>query len=56
VTPFQQDQVEILRRIAERGRRRAQVQWLDVGYGAFSEQVDLWQHLLDEIKRLKESA
>ena len=44
------EQVEILRRIAERGRSHS----LPLGYDAGdSYAVDLFQHLLDEIERLK---
>ncbi len=44
MTPTEVEQVENLRRIAERGLRYAQE-------GGVS--VDTWQHMLDEIGRLK---
>ena len=52
--PYQQEQIEILRRIAERGKGLAErciERWDDdKNYHTF---VDLFQHLLDEIARLK---
>lgn len=57
MTPYQLEQCEILRRIAERGKKEAERRIIhdfqtmkDRGY------LDLFVHLLDEIKRLKESA
>ena len=47
MTPFQSEQVEILRRIAERGLKLAQQG--DPGDYKF---IDVFQHLLDEIERL----
>lgn len=41
-----EEQLEILRRIAERGLRQAEI-YTD------TYQVDLWVHMLDEIERAK---
>jgi hypothetical protein len=48
VTPYVAEQIEILRRIAQRGLRAAQ-DHNDTRY------IDLFQHLLDEIQRTKEA-
>lgn len=50
VSPYVYEQLEILRRIAERGLSLAQR-----GDNDGFRYVDLFQHLLDEIKRTKES-
>lgn len=58
MTPFQQEQVEVLRRIAERGKSVAErciARWDDYDPN-YSTMLDCFVHLLDEIKRLKESA
>ncbi len=50
------EQREILRRIAERGLALAQC-GAAVPYandGAHKEHLDLWQHMIDELQRLKE--
>lgn len=52
MTPYQQEQIEIIRRTAERGRRLAQP-GAPVLHG---EIVDLFQHILDELLRLQKSA
>jgi hypothetical protein len=55
VTPYLAEQLEILRRIAERGLRLAQ----GPGSGDNAPDtvyVDLFQHLLDEIARTKSEA
>jgi hypothetical protein len=49
VTPYQQEQIEILRRIAERGKTLALEHWSGMRF------VDIFQHLLDEIERLAKS-
>lgn len=51
-----EEQIEILRRIAERGLTHAQEcadmeEYPDVH--EWSDQIDLWQHMLDEIERTK---
>jgi hypothetical protein len=43
--PLCTEQLEICRRIAERGLKAAQLR-------SDSEQIDLWQHMLDELRRL----
>ena len=50
------EQIEVLRRIAERGLKLAQ-DGASVPYahdGANEKHLDLWQHMLDEIERLPE--
>ena len=42
----------ILRRIAERGRVQAVYDYGVAGESIFSQYVDLFQHMLDEIERL----
>jgi hypothetical protein len=48
------ERLEILRRIGERGLRLAQTgSAADTAYGtAHAKHLDLWQHLLDELKRV----
>ena len=56
MTPYQQEQIEILRRIAERGKgycERCLSRWGDDPN--YSSLLDLFCHMLDELKRLKES-
>ena len=48
MTPYQQELIEVLRRISERGKRFAE----EKGNEVF---VDLFVHLMDEIDRLKRS-
>lgn len=55
------EQIQILRRIAERGLRLAQNDGYDIdvdaiggGSRAHKKHLDLWQHMLDEIGRLPE--
>jgi hypothetical protein len=48
MTPFQEDMFDILRRICERGKRAAE----NTGNAT---QLDLWIHMLDELRRLRES-
>ena len=48
MNPHQQELVEVLRRIAERGKALAEARG-EVAY------LDVFVHLLDELKRLKES-
>jgi hypothetical protein len=45
MTPFQKEQIEIIRRIAERGLKMAHEKDLQF--------VDLFQHILDELNYLK---
>lgn len=52
MTPYQKEQVEIIRRIAERGRKLALLGRPD-RVVVISDFVDLFQHILDELKRLK---
>ena len=56
MTPYQRDQVEVLRRIAERGLKNAQIQTLNLPTQFVRNQLDLWQHMLDELARLSPSA
>lgn len=49
MTPYQLEQIEILRRIAKRGKKEAE------RYANGGHIVDVFVHLLDEIKRLKDS-
>jgi hypothetical protein len=49
VTSYQQELVEVLRRIAERGKRFAEGKGNEVF-------VDLFVHLMDEIDRLKKAS
>lgn len=54
MTPYQKEQCEIIRRIAERGRALALNE--TIGRSVKEPQyVDLFQHITDEIQRLKES-
>lgn len=48
------ERLEILRRIGERGLRKAQdgIDRDDEHSATHASHVDLWQHLLDELKRL----
>ena len=50
MTPYQLEQCQILRRIAERGRELA----LN-GERAGNRYIDLFQHMLDEVERLTQS-
>ncbi len=53
MTPYQQDMLDVLRRIAERGKKHAEKH---LGEDAYSDHmIDLWVHLLDELSRLKAS-
>lgn len=49
MTPYQLEQCEVLRRIAERGKAMALSSALEHRY------LDIFQHMLDEVQRLKES-
>ncbi len=50
------EQKEILKRIAERGRDHAYKchtgRWAEPPMYPWKSQIDLWQHILDEIERL----
>lgn len=50
--PDQQEQLDILRRIAERGRTAAESYDRDVGDPRAYQFTDLFQHILDELDRL----
>ena len=61
MTPEQVERLEVLRRIAERGRSLAQLgSFAGMPHGAASEaraeahvsHLDLWQHMIDEIGRM----
>jgi len=49
---YQQELIEILRRTAVRGKWLAEDKWMESDYGD-STFVDIFNHLLDEIGRLK---
>jgi hypothetical protein len=54
--PFSEEQIEVLRRIAERGLAHAQMSGFDDHWAGFGQNIDLWQHMLDEIGRLNPSS
>lgn len=51
----QQEQLDVLRRIADRGLLDAGAQWVRSGFLSrdWNSQIDCWQHLLDELKRVQ---
>lgn len=53
--PLLEERIEILRRIAEKGLHAAARQWVLTQFLSkpWNSQIDLWQHMLDEIGRLK---
>lgn len=54
MTPYVEEQLEVLRRIAERGKAFAETNE-QYAYGDYTHDkyIDLFVHLLDELKRLK---
>lgn len=58
MTPYQSEQIEVIRRIAERGKGLVERRLEEFPQYAthHEDYLDLFVHLLDEIKRLKEPA
>lgn len=57
MTPYQLEQLEILRRTAERGKAYCENRITRFGDDPnYSSLLDLFVHVLDELKRLRESA
>lgn len=54
MTPYQRELIEVLRRIAERGRAHA-VEHDDMSDECSYNFTDLFQHILDELERLRSS-
>ena len=50
LSPTNKEQLDIIRRIAERGRAYA---WKYTGNPVFDSVVDAFQHILDELERIK---
>ena len=54
MTPYQKEMLEVLRRAAERGLRVALADANDINTDdSYDKYVDLFQHILDELERIK---
>jgi hypothetical protein len=53
--PLLTEQLENLRRAAERGLDAAAIEWVKSGFLSrpWNSQIDCWQHVLDDLQRIE---
>lgn len=55
MTPDQHAQLEAVLHLADKARRKAMVQWLDMGYGHLEEQVEFLDEIVERLKFIQDA-